>query len=138
MTLYFYVALTDPSRNTIGQDQSGAYVLSFTVEFMFANDSVYFALTPPYSYTRLQNTIHSMLSDTSISRHMKVSTLCHSVAGNKIELVTITERSAYVKETEYGAPRNEENYIEKYRGELPLSEHNPTSLAIDFISNSLV
>jgi hypothetical protein len=97
------------------------YTLSFTVEFPYENDTVYFAyksverrqkmgsisllsdtvliwllgpfpfcLSYPYTYTALNRDLHLLESDPVRSRYLKRRVLCKSLAGNDVDLLTIT------------------------------------------------
>ena len=65
--------------------------LSFSLLSEFDNDSVYVALFAPYTYTHLQNVIHTLVHDPQNSSTLTLQTLCHSAAGNRCDLMVITE-----------------------------------------------
>ena len=65
--------------------------LSFEYTFKHNNDSVFFAYSQPYTYTDLLDYLDSIESDSSKSRYFGRSTLCKTIAGNKCELITITQ-----------------------------------------------
>lgn len=65
------------------------YTLSFTYDFRYENDLVYFAYAVPYTYTKLC----LYLSDLQ-NRHpniVRVNQLCRTLAGNSCEMVTVTQ-----------------------------------------------
>jgi len=67
------------------------YALSFTFEFEHSRDSVYFAVQQPYSYTQLQTLIQTLQKDVYSKTHFRRQELCRSLAGNRIELLVISE-----------------------------------------------
>jgi hypothetical protein len=69
------------------------YTLSFSVTFEHAKDSVYFAFAPPYTYTQLQNMIYGLTRDTALRKNFTVRPLCRTLAGNRCDIVTITENN---------------------------------------------
>ena len=89
------VSYTRNSRNDY-------YTLSFTYNFKFSDDLVYFAYSVPYTYTELSEYL-SQIRDTyrDIAR---VNTLCYSLAGNACEILTITENvRSFMDHTEESA-----------------------------------
>ena len=67
------------------------YTLSFTINFEHAKDTVFIGFAVPYTYTQLQNMVHSLLKDANARRHLRVNTICRSLGGNRCDLLTITE-----------------------------------------------
>lgn len=66
------------------------YSFTFTHTFEFDQDQVYFAYSIPYTYTDLTNYLCEIES-----RHLNYvtrNTLCRTIAGNKCEYLTITNR----------------------------------------------
>ena len=55
-----------------------------------ANDTVYFAHCYPYTYTRLNGFLKELQSDPLRSKTFRRRTLCHSLAGNPCDLLTVT------------------------------------------------
>jgi hypothetical protein len=73
---------------------NGLYSIQFTYEFQPGEKDVYFAHSIPYTYSMLND----YLKETKVKRHL----LCHSLAGNKVEYLHITNKPS--KE----APHDEE------------------------------
>eukprot|EP01135_Chromosphaera_perkinsii_P010351 Nk52_evm23s2118 gene=Nk52_evmTU23s2118 len=67
------------------------YTLSFTVKFPHSNDTCYFAHCYPYTYSQLQQDIHSILNDESKCQYIKHKVLCTTLANNNCDLLTITQ-----------------------------------------------
>ncbi|KAI8613263.1 hypothetical protein BC830DRAFT_1170401 [Chytriomyces sp. MP71] len=67
------------------------YTLSFTFRFPRTDDTVYFAHCFPYSYTDLQNDISTLKADPTRAALFRHTILAKSVAGNNIDLLTITK-----------------------------------------------
>lgn len=65
------------------------FTLTFTYNFKYEADIVYFAYAIPYTYIRLQNYLKKLAHDHS--EIVRVDTLCKSLAGNDCFIVTITE-----------------------------------------------
>ncbi|KAJ3211694.1 Cytosolic carboxypeptidase 2 [Entophlyctis luteolus] len=72
---------------------SQRYTLSFTVNFPCENDVVYLAHCYPFSYTDLQNDIYELKSDPLRCHIFRHTILATSVAGNNIDMLTITAPS---------------------------------------------
>lgn len=72
-------------------DSPMLYTLSFSLFAEFDNDSIYVAPFAPYTYTHLQNVIHALVHDPQNSNTLVVQTLCHSAAGNRCDLLIITD-----------------------------------------------
>jgi len=68
------------------------YTLTFTYTFT-EPDTVYFAHCFPYTYTRLQQFLMSLEKDTRIRSFIRRKLLCHSLANNRCDMVTITAPS---------------------------------------------
>lgn len=66
------------------------YTLTFTHEFEFENDLVYFAYCYPYTYTELKNYLLGIERDPEKNKFCVIRTLCTTLAGNKCDYVTIT------------------------------------------------
>lgn len=65
------------------------YTLSFTYDFRYSEDLVYFAYAIPYTYTELSEYLSEIKG--KYPKIARVDTLCKSLAGNKCEILTITE-----------------------------------------------
>ncbi|KAI8900818.1 hypothetical protein BC833DRAFT_646701 [Globomyces pollinis-pini] len=68
------------------------YTLSFTVQFPETDDVVYFAHCYPYTYTYWQEYLHKIKYQNSSSQHLKHKILGKSVAGNNIDMLSITTK----------------------------------------------
>jgi Zinc carboxypeptidase/Cytosolic carboxypeptidase N-terminal domain len=65
------------------------YTLSFTYNFKYESDLVYFAYAVPYTYTDLSDYLKKVSLD--YGKIARVDTLCYSLAGNPCEVLTITK-----------------------------------------------
>ncbi|KAM4723140.1 cytosolic carboxypeptidase 2 [Rhinophrynus dorsalis] len=81
-------------KNSRAPDGSSLYCLTWTFEFPHDNDTCYFAHCYPYTYSDLQRDLQSLLSDPVRSQYCKLRSLCRSLAGNTVYLLTITSPSA--------------------------------------------
>ena len=79
------------SNTTRRRRLKNQYALSFLTEFEFSNDTIYFAVAQPYSYTHLQTFLLSLHRDLDAKSHFRREELCRSLAGNRIDLLIITE-----------------------------------------------
>lgn len=68
------------------------YTHTFTYNFEYANDTVYFAYCYPYTYTDLCDDLNKIMSDPLKCQFTKRTTLCETLAGNKLEMLTITSK----------------------------------------------
>lgn len=69
------------------------FKLSFTFAIKQPKDAVYFAYEVPYTFTQLQNFIYVLSKNPFNRKHLQIRTLCRSLAGNRTDLVIITEDS---------------------------------------------
>lgn len=67
------------------------FTLTFEVEFQNENDTVYFAHSYPYTYSNLQLYLMLIEQNQVKSKYCKLGVLCHSLAGNNIYCLTVTE-----------------------------------------------
>lgn len=65
------------------------YTLSFNYTFEFDDDKVYFAYNYPYTLSDLHSDLESMECD-----YIKRSILCRTLAENRVDMVTITNRQS--------------------------------------------
>lgn len=70
------------------------YTLSFKYTFDRDNDTIYFAYSLPYTYSKLQSVLRGIECDTVKSHFVARKTLCRSIGGNKCDYLTITSRSS--------------------------------------------
>lgn len=74
------------------QDDKGfLYCLCFKHRFMHSDDTVYFANHYPYTFTNLQRHLHDLQTDPQRGKTFRRKTLCHSLAGNPIDMITVTD-----------------------------------------------
>jgi len=69
------------------------YTLTFTLDFKYTNDTVLIAYSHPYTYTDLNDYLTKLEKDDKISEYCIRKTLCRTIAGNKCEYLTITEKN---------------------------------------------
>ncbi|XP_063785094.1 cytosolic carboxypeptidase 3 isoform X2 [Pseudophryne corroboree] len=85
-------------KNNFGQDGQSYYSLSWTFSFPHNGDVCYFAHCYPYTYSNLQDYLSGIANDPERSRYCKIRVLCHSLAGNMVYVLTITNPSPATKE----------------------------------------
>ena len=66
------------------------YTATFTYEFGFDDDTVFFAYSVPYTYSDLRNDITAIESDPHRSKLVRKATLCRTLSGEQCEVLTIT------------------------------------------------
>lgn len=66
------------------------YTLTFTITFPNAKDVCYLAHCFPYGYSDLSACLNEALSRPGASKHIQMSTMCNTLAGNKCPSLTIT------------------------------------------------
>ena len=66
--------------------------LSFTYQFVYNDDKVFFAYSLPYTYSSLQGLLDSYESDSVRSQFFHRKTLCKSIGGNRCDYITITNK----------------------------------------------
>ena len=66
------------------------YTLTFTYNFEYDDDLVYFAYSVPYTYTDLRNDIAAIESDPARNKLVRKANLCRTLSGENCELLTIT------------------------------------------------
>ena len=69
------------------------YTLSFSYEFIYDDDSVYFSYSVPYTYSNLLSLLDSFEKDSEISKFLLRVPLCRTLGGNIVYLLTITSPS---------------------------------------------
>ncbi|XP_057364201.1 LOW QUALITY PROTEIN: cytosolic carboxypeptidase 2 [Manis pentadactyla] len=80
-------------KNNIDDGQQPFYCLTWTIQFPHDQDTCFFAHFYPYTYTDLQCYLLSVANDPIQSQFCKLRTLCRSLAGNTVYLLTITNPS---------------------------------------------
>lgn len=85
-------------KNGPSREGKASYSLSWTFRFPHSGDTCYFAHCYPYTYSDLQDYLGGIVNDPERSRYCKVRVLCHSLAGNIVYVLTITNPSPTTKE----------------------------------------
>lgn len=66
--------------------------MTFSYEFQYSDDSVFFAYSYPYTYTDLVDELNKITTDSVKSQFCTRKVLCETLAGNKCEVLTITSK----------------------------------------------
>ncbi|XP_061059307.1 cytosolic carboxypeptidase 2 isoform X3 [Eubalaena glacialis] len=77
-------------RSNTDDGQQPFYCLTWTIQFPHDQDTCFFAHFYPYTYTDLQRFLLSVANSPVQSQFCKLRTLCRSLAGNTVYLLTIT------------------------------------------------
>ncbi|KAM9633657.1 cytosolic carboxypeptidase 3 isoform 2-T2 [Morphnus guianensis] len=77
-------------KNNAGQDGRQYFSLTWTFQFPHDRDTCYFAHCYPYTYSNLQEYLVAISKDPVKSKICKIHILCHSLAGNSVYVLTIT------------------------------------------------
>ncbi|NXU58354.1 CBPC3 carboxypeptidase, partial [Turnix velox] len=77
-------------KNNVGQGGRQYFSLTWTFQFPHDLDTCYFAHCYPYTYSSLQEYLVAICKDPIKSTFCKIHILCHSLAGNIVYLLTIT------------------------------------------------
>ncbi|XP_056657735.1 cytosolic carboxypeptidase 2 isoform X1 [Monodelphis domestica] len=80
-------------RKAAEEGQPTFYCLTWTVRFPHDQDTCYLAHFYPYTYTDLQYYLLAVANNPIQSQFCKLRTLCRSLAGNTVYLLTITNPS---------------------------------------------
>ncbi|XP_008572264.1 PREDICTED: cytosolic carboxypeptidase 2 isoform X1 [Galeopterus variegatus] len=80
-------------KNNTDNGHQPFYCLTWTIQFPHDQDTCFFAHFYPYTYTDLQCYLLSVAKNPTQSRFCKLRTLCRSLAGNTVYLLTITNPS---------------------------------------------
>jgi len=76
--------------NSQRRSESGGYTLTFKVTFPYADDTCYLAHCYPYTWTRLQRQLAALEHFDTDSSRVRREKLCNTLAGNRVDLLTIT------------------------------------------------
>ncbi|KFV65797.1 Cytosolic carboxypeptidase 3, partial [Dryobates pubescens] len=87
-------------RNNAGQGRQQYFSLTWTFQFPHDQDTCYFAHCYPYTYSKLQEYLVAISTDEGKSRFCKIDILCHSLAGNMVYVLTVTNPSKSGEGTE--------------------------------------
>lgn len=69
------------------------YTMTFTFDFLYDDDTLYFAYCYPYNYSDVLDDLNKLSADPIKSTFCTRRTLCMSLAGNKVEMLTITSKN---------------------------------------------
>ncbi|XP_030301866.1 cytosolic carboxypeptidase 3 [Calypte anna] len=86
--------------NNVGQGRHRYFSLTWTFQFPHDQDTCYFAHCYPYTYSNLQEYLVAISKDPVKSKFCKIHILCRSLAGNIVNVLTITNPSKSDKDTE--------------------------------------
>ena len=70
--------------------------LSFCYEFEHDDDTVFFSMCHPYTYTDLQDDIACLRADPERAKCCVFQTLCSTIADNRVDLITITSKRSSI------------------------------------------
>lgn len=87
-------------KNNVGQGGRQYFSLTWTFQFPHDQDTCYFAHCYPYTYSNLQEYLVAISKDPVKSKFCKIHILCHSLAGNIVYVLTITNPPKSGKGTE--------------------------------------
>jgi murein tripeptide amidase MpaA len=65
---------------------------TFTYDYEYPDDTVYFAYSYPYTYSDCTEDLNRIMSDSVKASYCKRQVLCETLAGNKCEYLTITSK----------------------------------------------
>lgn len=68
------------------------YTHTFTFNYEYLDDTVYFAYSYPYTYTDMVEDLNRITDDPKKVQFCQRKVLCETLAGNKVEYLTITSR----------------------------------------------
>ena len=78
-------------QNSIKKKQAGCYyTLTFSLQFDYDGDTVYFAHSYPYTYTDLCRYLSKLESDPQAKNRFRRKMICQTNAGNPCDMLTIT------------------------------------------------
>ncbi|OPJ69067.1 cytosolic carboxypeptidase 3 isoform C [Patagioenas fasciata monilis] len=80
-------------KNNEGQGEHQCFSLTWTFQFPHDQDTCYFAHCYPYTYSNLQEYLVAISKDPVKSKFCQIHILCHSLAGNIVYVLTITNSS---------------------------------------------
>mmetsp|Transcript_13587 Transcript_13587/g.20576 ORF Transcript_13587/g.20576 Transcript_13587/m.20576 type:complete len:732 (-) Transcript_13587:52-2247(-) len=80
-------------QNSIKRKSGYFYTFTFSYKFENDHDKYYFAYCYPYTYTQLQHYLATLEHDPVRRKLFRRRTLCQTLAGNNVDLLTITSFS---------------------------------------------
>ncbi|XP_032441480.1 cytosolic carboxypeptidase 2 isoform X3 [Xiphophorus hellerii] len=93
---YYQNCSEDTNENN--DDGDRLYSLTWTLRFPYDSDTCYLAHCYPYTYSRLQYYLKQITSNPAVASYCEVRTLCQSLAGNAVYVITITSRGTSQEE----------------------------------------
>ncbi|XP_008335725.1 cytosolic carboxypeptidase 2 [Cynoglossus semilaevis] len=75
-------------------DSVTLYSLTWTLQFPHDSDTCYLAHCYPYTYSHLQHYLRCVFSNPKVASYCSLRVLCHSMAGNTVYVLTITNRGS--------------------------------------------
>ncbi|XP_028914984.1 cytosolic carboxypeptidase 2 isoform X2 [Ornithorhynchus anatinus] len=85
-------------KSSQGVGQRPLYCLTWTVQFPYDYDTCFFAHFYPYTYSDLQRYLLRVANDPARAPYCKLRSLCRSLAGNTVYLLTVTSPSRSPRE----------------------------------------
>lgn len=67
------------------------FTLTWTYTFSYDDDEVFFAYSYPFTFSHLDAYLQKCETDAAMRRFFKRSLLCKTLAGNRVDVLTITE-----------------------------------------------
>ncbi|XP_021270827.1 cytosolic carboxypeptidase 3 isoform X3 [Numida meleagris] len=86
-------------KNNVSEHGRQYFSLTWTFQFPHDRDICYFAHCYPYTYSNLQEYLVAISKDPVKSKFCKIHILCHSLAGNIVHVLTITNPPESGKDT---------------------------------------
>ena len=73
------------------EEEGGRYIMSFCLQFPHDGDTVYLAHCYPYRYSDMMMDLERLMADPFRAPFIKKDTLCQTLAGNDVPILTITD-----------------------------------------------
>jgi len=102
------------------------YTLTFAVVLPHDNDVVYFAHCYPYTYTDLSAYLNHIAADPAKRNRVRRSVICQTIAGNNIDLLTITTFN------------NDKESLKKRKGVVLMSRVHPGETNASWLMKGLI
>jgi cytosolic carboxypeptidase protein 2/3 len=80
------------TKNPYNEKKRSTFTLSFTLTFPITNDVIYIAHCYPYTYTKLQRLLGSLIADQVKSEHFRHKVVGKTLQGNNFDLISITKK----------------------------------------------
>ncbi|XP_058502307.1 cytosolic carboxypeptidase 2 [Solea solea] len=88
-----YYRNCNPNTKDNNSDTIPLYSLTWTLHFPYDSDTCYLSHCYPYTYSRLQRYLRQISSNPKVVSYCTMRVLCHSLAGNTVYVMTITNRA---------------------------------------------